>query len=117
MIIVPENQREGESIQEEKINHMRIRKRRYNILKTTTLTKVTIGQQKYNLLSDWMYYKRMEDNDLDTCDEMGEEKDLVPKMTNKHEHKTNVTPIRRNNTPIEYLLLFFFNGYYCCCFF
>ena len=111
MFIVPETQREGESIQEEIINRMRIKKRRYNILKTTTVTKEKIGQQKNDLISDWMYYKRMEDDDLDTYYEMREEKDLVPKITNEHKHKINVTPIRRNNTPIEYLfllLLFFF---------
>ena len=45
VIMVPEPQREGESIQEEIINHMRIRKLRYIASKTTTLTKARLSQQ------------------------------------------------------------------------
>ena len=44
VIMVPEPQREGESNQEEITNHMRIRKLRYNVPKTTTLTKAKLSQ-------------------------------------------------------------------------
>ena len=44
MIMVPEPQREDESIQEKIINHMRIRKLRYNAPKTTALTNASKTQ-------------------------------------------------------------------------
>ena len=76
VIMVPEPQREGESIQEEIINHMRIRKLRYNAPKTTTLTKARLSQQQNDLLADWMDYERMEDDVFDTWDAMGEEEEV-----------------------------------------
>ena len=44
VIMVPEPQREDESIQEKIINHMRIRKLRYNTPKTTALTNASKTQ-------------------------------------------------------------------------
>ena len=44
MIMVPEPQREDESIQEKIINHIRIRKLRYNAPKTTALTNASKTQ-------------------------------------------------------------------------
>ena len=76
VIMVPEPQREGESIQEEILNHMRIRKLRYNVPKTTTLTKARLSQQQNDLLAVWMDYERMEDDVFDSWDTMGEEEEV-----------------------------------------
>ena len=95
VIIVPKPQREGEPIQEEIINHMRIRKLRYNAPKTTTLKKARLGQQQNNLLSDWMDYEQMEDDVLIHGMRWEKKKRLVPMITNvtrtQDQHHTDQT--------------------------
>ena len=78
VIMVPESQRESDSIQEEIINHMRIRKIRYNALKTTTFTKIRLSQMQNDLLSDWMDFERTENDVFDIWDTMREEEEIGP---------------------------------------
>ena len=70
VIMITESQRESELIQEEIINHMRNIKVWYNSPKTTILTRENLGKQQNDLLSAWMNYKWIADDDFDTWDDM-----------------------------------------------
>ena len=71
--MVLEPQQGDELIQEKSINHMRIRKLRYNSPKTTTFTKAKLGEQHNDLLSAWMDNERIKNDVFDTWDDIGEE--------------------------------------------